>query len=319
MDVLVADKLDALAISGFGNAGFKLHYCHGLAADGFSDSASQAGILVVRSTLVSAGHLARLPSLALIIRAGAGTDTIDLAACAERGILVSNCPGKNADAVAEMALGLLLAADRRIVEGTEALRRGEWSKGTLGQGTGLKGRMLGIIGMGSVGMAMARKALGLEMRVKAWSRSLTPQKAQKAGVEYARSLVDLARNSDAVSLHLASTDETRKLIGASFFAALKPGALFVNTSRGEVVDRQALIDGIRSRGIRAGLDVFAGEPKGSEGVFQDAELAGMAVCTPHLGASTVQASEAVSLEVVRVAAVFRETGVAPNLVLPGPR
>lgn len=316
MDVLVADKLDALAVSGLEDAGFGVLFCKRLAAEALPGSASSARILIVRSTPVTAGILGALPSLALIIRAGAGTDTIDLAACASRGIQVSNCPGKNADAVAEMALGLLLAADRHIVEGTNDLRSGAWSKGRLGQGMGLKGRMLGIIGMGAVGTAMARKALGLEMRVNAWSRSLTPESARRAGVGFVPGLEELARTADAVSLHVASTGETRNLLGAPFFAALKPGALFVNTSRGEVVNRQALMDAIRSKGIRAGLDVFAGEPKAAEGEFGDAELAGMTVCTPHLGASTDQASEAVSLEVVRIAAVFRDTGSAPNAVNP---
>lgn len=316
MDVLVADKLDELALSELDKAGFRVVSCPGPVSGGVPESATHARILIVRSTLVTGEILSGLPSLSLIIRAGAGTDTIDLAACAARGIQVSNCPGKNADAVAEIALGLLLAADRHIVEGTSALRRGKWSKGSLGQGTGLKGRMLGIIGMGAIGSAMARKALGLEMRVTAWSRSLTPEAAQKAGVGFAAGLDELARTADAVSLHLASTGVTRNLIGASFFSALKPGALFVNTSRGEVVDRAALVDAIRSRGIRAGLDVFLGEPKEAEAAFEDTELAGLAVCTPHLGASTDQAAEAVAREVVRIAAIFRDTGTAPNAVKP---
>jgi D-3-phosphoglycerate dehydrogenase len=227
---------------------------------------------------------------------------------------VGNTPGKNAEAVAEMALGLLLAADRKIVEGTAALRQGLWSKGALGQGTGLKGRTLGIVGLGSVGKTMARMAQGLDMRVTAWSRSLTPEAAARAGVEFRSGPEELARTADAVSVHVASTGETRNLIGAAFFGAMKAGALFVNTSRGEVVDRNALVDAIRSKGLRAGLDVFAGEPKVSEAPFADTELAGLAVCTPHLGASTDQAAEAVAQEVVRIAVTFRDTGIAPNAV-----
>jgi D-3-phosphoglycerate dehydrogenase len=317
MNVLSADKLDASALAGLQAAGFRVSQCKGLAPGNLPPEAAQAEILIVRSTLVPAALLPGLPALKLILRAGAGTDTIDAAAAAARGIQVSNTPGKNADAVAEMALGLMLAADRRIAEGTLALRQGRWIKGALGQGMGLTGRTLGIVGLGAVGRALARKARGLEMRVLAWSRSLTAEAAARAGVEFVPGPEELARACDAISIHVASTGETRNLIGAAFFAAMKPGALFVNTSRGEVVDRNALVEAIRSKGLRAGLDVFAGEPKVPEAPFGDAELAALAACTPHLGASTDQAAEAVAEEVVRIAVAFRETGDAPNAIQAG--
>lgn len=316
MQVLAADKLDASALKALEEAGFTVSQCKGLAPGNLPAQAAGAEILIVRSTLVPKELLPGLPNLKLILRAGAGTDTIDVAAAGARGIQVSNTPGKNADAVAEMALALLLAADRRIVEGTSALRRGQWNKGALGQGMGLKGRTLGIIGLGSVGKAMARMAQGLDMRVLAWSRSLTPENAAGSGVTFAAGTEELARAADAISVHVASTEETRNLIGAAFFAAMKPGALFINTSRGEVVDRNALADAIRSKGLRAGLDVFPGEPTVPEAPFGDQELAGIATCTPHLGASTDQAAEAVAQEVVRIALVFRDTGAAPNAVKP---
>jgi D-3-phosphoglycerate dehydrogenase / 2-oxoglutarate reductase len=314
MNILAADKLDASALQALEEAGFTVSQCSGLDPDSLPAQAASAEILIVRSTLVPKGLLAGLPALKLILRAGAGTDTIDVAAAGARGIQVSNTPGRNADAVAEMALGLLLAADRRIMEGTAALRQGLWNKGALGQGMGLKGRTLGIIGLGSVGKAMARKAQGLEMRVLAWSRSLTPEAAAQSGVMFAASPEELARAADAVSVHVASTGETRNLIGPAFFAAMKTGALFVNTSRGEVVDGNALAAAIGSKGLRAGLDVFAGEPKVSEAPFADKELAGLVTCTPHLGASTDQAAEAVAREVVRIVLAFRDTGIAPNAV-----
>jgi D-3-phosphoglycerate dehydrogenase / 2-oxoglutarate reductase len=314
MNILAADKLDASALTGLEAAGFQIHQCKGLTADSLPAAAAAAEILIVRSTLVPAAILAGFPSLKLVLRAGAGTDTIDVAAATARGIQVSNTPGRNADAVAEMALGLLLAADRRIAEGTWALRQGKWTKGALGQGTGLKGRTLGIVGLGAVGRALARMALGLDMRVVAWSRHLTIDAAKQSGADLAGSLEELARRSDAISLHLASTSETRNLIGSVFFAAMKPGSLFVNTARGEVVERAALIEAIRTKGLRVGLDVFAGEPKVAEADFGDAELAKLVVCSPHLGASTDQAAEAVAAEVVRIATVFRDTAIAPNAV-----
>jgi len=316
MRILIVDKLDARALGALRQAGFSLDECKGLSPEAIPLAAAKAEILVVRSTLVTATVLPAFPALRLIIRAGAGTDTIDVAAAAARGIQVSNTPGRNADAVAEVALGLLLAADRRIAEGTRDLRAGKWTKAALGQGMGLMGRTLGLVGLGAVGHAMARNAKGLGMKVSAWSDHLTPVLAAEAGVGFAASLLDLARGVDAISVHVASTAATRGMLGREFFAALRPGALFVNTARGEVVDREALVSAIRDKGLRAGLDVFAGEPKVGEAPFADVELAALCVCTPHVGASTDQASEAVADEVVRIARVFRKTGQAPNAVAP---
>ncbi len=314
MRILIADKLDDRAMEALEDSGFTLEVTKGLPAGALPAAAAAAEILVVRSTLVPGALLPAFPALRLIIRAGAGTDTIDVAAAAARGIQVSNTPGRNADAVAEIALGLMLAADRRIADATRDLRDGKWTKAALGQGMGLMGRTLGLVGLGSVGHAMARNAKGLGMEVLAWSDHLTPALAAEAGVGFAASLLDLARAADAISVHVASTPATRGLLGREFFAALRPGALFVNTARGEVVDRDALLAAIREKGLRAGLDVFAGEPKTGEAPFADAELASLCACTPHLGASTDQAAEAVAQEVVRIALTFRETGQAPNAV-----
>lgn len=313
MRILIADKLDTRALEALRGLGFALDESKGLPTPE-KPAAAAAEILIVRSTQVPATALPAFPALKLIIRAGAGTDTLDVAAARARGIQVSNTPGRNADAVAEIALGLLLAADRRIPDATMDLRAGKWTKAALGQGMGLYGRTLGLVGLGAVGRAMARNGRGLGMRVLAWSDHLTPALAQEAGVEAVPTLLALAGASDAVSVHLASTPATRGLVGADFFAALRPGALFVNTARGEVVDRGALLDAIRGRGLRAGLDVFAGEPKMGEAPFADAELASLCACTPHLGASTDQAAEAVADEVVRIAREFRGTGRAPNAV-----
>lgn len=311
--VLAADKLDAQALDGLKKAGYGVIQGRGLEGP-LPEGAERASILLVRSTKVTAASLSAFPELKLVIRAGAGVDTIDVAAAEARGVQVSNTPGRNADAVAEMALALLLAADRRLVEGTQALRSGRWTKGALGQGRGLRGRSLGILGLGAVGKAMARNAKGLGMEVVAWSRSLTPEAALEEGVGHAADPLSLARASDAVSVHLASTAATREFIGRDFFAAMKPGALFVNTARGEVLDRAALVEAIRGKGLRAGLDVFAGEPKAPEAAFDDVELASLCVCAPHLGASTDQAAEAVAAETVRIVEVFRDTGNAPNRV-----
>jgi D-3-phosphoglycerate dehydrogenase len=152
------------------------------------------------------------------------------------------------------------------------------------------------------------------MRVAAWSRSLTPETAEAEGVEFAATPLDLARAADAVSVHVALSEATRGLLGEEFLNALRPGAVFVNTSRGEVVNTTALKQAIRQRGLRVGLDVFESEPAGGEGEFADAELAAAITATPHIGASTDEASEAIAAEVVRIVDVFLQTGRPPGVV-----
>jgi D-3-phosphoglycerate dehydrogenase len=265
-------------------------------------------ILVVRSTKVTAATIQAAPQLSLIIRAGAGVDTIDLTAASERGIYVANCPGKNTAAVAELAIGLLIAADRRIVDATVALRSGAWRKKEFGKARGLAGRTLGILGFGAIGKAVAARAAGLEMKVVACSRSLTPETAEAQGVGYAASPEALAAICDAVSIHLALTPETKHLVGPRFFDALRPGAILINTSRGPLVDTAALRAAIAAKGLRVGLDVFEGEPAGAEAEWSDKELASLVTATPHVGASTDQATEAVAAEVVRIVNLFIKTG-----------
>ena len=193
---------------------------------------------------------------------------------------MANCPGKNTAAVAELAIGLLIAADRRIADATVAMRNGSWQKKEFGKARGLAGRTLGILGFGAIGKAVAHRALGLEMKVIAWSRSLTPEAAEEAGVGYAASPEELAKAADAVSVHLASAAETKHLVGKKFLDALAPGTIFINTSRGALVDTAALRAAIAEKGLRVGLDVFEGEPAGGEAAWTDKELAAMATCTP---------------------------------------
>lgn len=316
MKVLLADKLDVQVIQDLTTGGFQVIQTKGLAPGNLPSYAVLCEILIVRSTLVKKEILADFPQLKLIIRAGAGIDTIDVVAAAARGIQVSNCPGKNADAVAEMALALMLAVDRNLVEATMSLRGGRWIKGSLGQGRGFKDRTLGIAGFGAVGKALARKARGLEMRIAVWSHHPLSQVELEVEMVCVNSIQDLAQVSDVVSIHVASIPETRNLFGKDFFSMLKPGAIFINTARGEVVDQVALLEAIQTRGLRVGLDVFAGEPKVAEAIFSDGALAAKVVCSPHLGASTDQAAEAVAQEVIRIATVFRDTGIAPNAFSP---
>jgi D-3-phosphoglycerate dehydrogenase len=174
-----------------------------------------------------------------------------------------------------------------------------------------------VIGLGSIGAAVARRAKALDMNVIAWSRSLTAEKAKALGIGFCASIDELAEQADAVSLHLALSKETRGIIGADFFGRMKKGALFVNTARSEVVDLAALKDVLRSGKIRAALDVFENEPSAGEAEFADTELAALlSAAAPHIGASTDQAEEAIAEETVRVARTFMETGKPVNAVNP---
>ena len=271
-------------------------------------------VLIVRSTQVTEPML-DASSLKLIVRAGAGYNTIDVAAASKRGIFVSNCPGKNSIAVAELAFALILALDRRIADNVIALRAGQWNKAEFSKARGLFGRTLGLIGIGQIGREMIPRAKAFGMPVIAQSRSLDAAKTKELGIEMKSTPAEVAAAADIVSVHVALTKETRNLINADFFAAMRPGAYFINTSRGEVVDQSALSAAIRAKSIRVGLDVFADEPATGSGPFTDPfasepNLYG----THHIGASTEQAQEAIAAETVRIVRSFKETGHVPNAV-----
>ena len=313
MKVLIVDKMSENVVKALKDMGAEVTV-NAVKAEDLPHALGDTEVLVVRSTKVSAAAIDAAPALSLIVRAGAGVNTIDVAAASQRGIYVANCPGQNTDAVAELAIGLLIAADRRIVNATNDLRAGRWKKGEYGKARGLKGRVLGIVGLGSIGKAVAKRAQGLEMNVLAWSRSLTPERAKELDLGYCATLEELAAHSDAVSIHVAATSETKNLIGGEFFARMKKGAVLINTSRGEVIDPAALKAAIAEKGLRVGLDVYAGEPAGSEAEFPDKELAAAVIGTPHIGASTDQASEAIAAETVRVIETYQRYGHPVNTV-----
>jgi D-3-phosphoglycerate dehydrogenase len=273
-----------------------------------------ADVLVVRSTKVT-GPMLEAGRLSLVVRAGAGYNTIDVKTASARGIYVSNCPGKNSIAVAELAFGLIMALDRRIPDCVAELKQGRWNKKEYSKAAGLFGRTLGLIGVGQIGREMIPRARAFGLSVVAWSRSLTSERAKELGIEMKQSPVEVAAAADIVSLHLALKDDTRNLIDGRFFEAMRPESFFVNTSRAEVVDQAALERAVRERGIRAGLDVFAGEPSTETGVVEDSifKLPGV-IGTHHIGASTEQAQTAIADETVRIIREYRNTGRAPHVV-----
>jgi D-3-phosphoglycerate dehydrogenase len=316
MKILIADKFPESGMDELNQAGFEVVYDPELKDDALTESVRSTGadVLVVRSTKVPQATL-EAGRLSLVIRAGAGYNTIDVKTASARGIYVTNCPGKNSIAVAELAFGLMMALDRRIPANVADLKAGRWNKKEYSKARGLFGRTLGLVGVGQIGQEMIGRARAFGMPVVAWSRSLTPERAEALGIEMKQSPEDVAAACDVLSVHVALKDDTRNLINEAVLGALRPGSYFINTARAEVVDQAALERVVRERGIRAGLDVFAGEPSGGTGAVEDKIFELDAVIgTHHIGASTDQAQQAIADESVRIIREYRDTGRAPNVV-----
>jgi D-3-phosphoglycerate dehydrogenase / 2-oxoglutarate reductase len=317
MKVLIADKFEKVGIDGLKELGCTVTSEPDIKADALPDLIRRVdpNILIVRSKKVNADALRAGTALTLVIRAGAGIDTIDVAAASELGVFVSNCPGKNSIAVAELVMGLLLSCDRRIPDQVADLRQGKWNKAEYSKARGLHGRTLGIVGLGQIGREVAQRARAFGMRVVAWSRNLTHEEADRLDLVYALTPLEVARLADAVTVNVAATPETKHLVNAEFLAAMKPGSYLINTARGSVIDEAALQQAMRDRGIRAGLDVFQNEPGASTGEFASAIAQTPGVYgTHHVGASTDQAQVAIAHEVIRIVQAFRATGEVPNVV-----
>ncbi|HYX30066.1 MAG TPA: 3-phosphoglycerate dehydrogenase family protein [Pyrinomonadaceae bacterium] len=316
MKILIADKFEQSGRDGLQALGAEISFQPDLKDDALVAAIgnAQPDVLIVRGTKVTEPMLAAGP-LKLVVRAGAGYNTIDVAAASRRGIYVANCPGKNSIAVAELAFALMLALDRRIADNVIALRAGEWNKKEFSKARGIFGRTIGLVGLGKIGQEMIPRAKAFGLNVVAWSRSLTDAKAEALGIERKATPLEVARAADIVSVHVALKPDTKGMIDAVFFAAMKDGAYFINTSRGDVVDQAALVEAIHAKGIRAGLDVFEVEPTSGVAEFEDAIARESSVYgTHHIGASTDQAQEAVAAETVRIIKTFKETGQVPNVV-----
>ena len=315
MRILIADAFSASHLEALGTLGLSVDYQPGLTRGDLPSAAPGAVVLVVRSTEVSAETIAAATDLKVIIRAGAGVNTIDTKAATERGVVVANCPGKNSIAVAELTLGLLLSLDRRIPDNVAELRAGTWNKKEYSKARGLYGRTLGIVGVGAIGREVAGRARAFGMRLLGFDPFLDAAAGAALGVEMLPSVSELCGASDAVSVHVPLSAATRHLVGEGAIAALQPRAIFINTSRAEVVDGAALRRAIADKQLRVALDVFDHEPSGAAGVFTDeiVKLPGV-YGTHHIGASTDQAQEAIGDETVRIVRAYVERGEVPNRV-----
>ena len=320
MKVLVADRFEESGIDGLKTAGCEVVYQPDLKDDALAAAIrdTKADVLVVRSTAVNAAALEAGP-LSLVVRAGAGYNTIDVATASKRGIYVSNCPGKNAIAVAELTMALILALDRRVPENAAELRAGTWNKKEYSKARGLFGRTIGLLGYGNIGQEVARRAHAFGMPVVVWSRRFATGRADPADeavpMQAVRTPQEVADRCDILSVHLALSADTRGLVGAAIFDRLRSGSYVINTARGEVVDYAALEKAVREKNLRVGLDVFAAEPSTATGAFSDRlmQLPNV-IGTHHIGASTDQAQDAIAAETVRIVAAYRNTGKVPNVV-----
>lgn len=322
MKVLIADKFEKSGLEGLKAAGCEVIFQPDANGDSLIAAIKDTGapVLVVRSTPVTEPML-DAGALSLIVRAGAGVNTIDVAGASKRGIYVSNCPGKNSVAVAELTMGLILSVDRRIPDNVAELRAGKWNKKEFSKAKGLLGQTLGLIGFGHIGQEVAARARAFGMPVLVWSRRFSDDAAARAAAEQSfdiqvvASAAELVAKADILSVHLALNKETRGFVNAELLAHAKKGAYFINTARGEVVDYAALEAAVKEKSLRVGLDVFANEPAEASAVFSDTLVGQPGVYgTHHIGASTDQAQEAIATETVRIIRTFKDTGKVPNVV-----
>ncbi|WP_394842535.1 NAD(P)-binding domain-containing protein [Pendulispora brunnea] len=326
MRLLIADKLHPRAVEELSALPVEVIYEPELTKESLEQRIASAGVLVVRSTPVTATALDNAKTLHLIVRAGAEYQTIDVRAASRRGIYVANCPGKNAAAVAELVMGLLVAIDRRIVDSVTSLREGQWRRAEYSKAEGLYGKTIGIVGMGAVGREVAHRAKAFGLTVIGYSRSLSAVRAAELGILHANSLDELASKSHVVSLHLPINERTRHIVGKRFLAALPPRAILINAARADLIDQAALREAVTTRGLRVGLDVYPDEPRGKDEYKNDlfdlatgentgaGENAGFVYGTPHIAAATDQAQLAVATETVRIIRSFLLEGHVPNVV-----
>jgi D-3-phosphoglycerate dehydrogenase len=319
MRLLIADKLHPRAIEELRTLPLEVVYEPELTRESLERHLAGVGILVVRSTEVTAAAIEHAKQLNLIVRAGAEFRTIDVRAASKRGIYVANCPGRNAAAVAELVFGLMLSLDRRIPDAVASLRAGKWERQEYGKAEGLHGRMLGVAGLGAIGREVAQRARAFGLNVVGWSRSLTQARATELGIAYAASLHDLAARSQILTLHIALNDRTRHIVDRRVVDLLPDRAMIINTARADLIDHAALFGAVDKRGLRVGLDVFPDEPRGTRtfpgpDFLRSYPSGGIVYGTPHIAAATDQAQLSIATEAVRIIRSFMIDATVPNVV-----
>ena len=311
MKVLISDKLAEEGVRILEEAGFEVDVNVGLDPEQRKKIIGDYDAMIIRSaTKVTPDLLEAASKLKVIARAGTGLDNVDIPAATDKGVVVMNTPGQNSNAAAELAVGMLFALSRHVPRGTAGLKSGKWEKKQL-QGRELKGKTLGVIGLGNIGAIVAELARGIKMNVIGFDPFFTDDQIRERGAEPV-TFDDLLARSDYVTVHVPKTEETTHLFRAETLAKMKDGAYLVNCARGGIVDEEALCDALEAGKVAgAALDVFETEPPAENHrlLFRD-EL----VCTPHLGASTAEAQVNVAVAAAEQIIGYLKDGEAVNAV-----
>ena len=310
MKIVLAEKVSAATVAVFEDAADCTVVTHDQIKNGLPAELADADALIVRSAVqVDATLLESAPKLRVIGRAGVGVDNIDAEAATRRGIVVMNTPGANAVAVAELTLGLMVSLARMVSRANATMHDGRWEKKSL-QGTELRGKKLGIVGLGRVGLEVAKRARGFGMDLIGHDPFVAASIAREHGVRLA-SLEDVFREADYLTLHVGLTQETEGIVNAKTLASMKKGVRIINCARGELVVEEALAEALRSGQVAgAALDVFRKEP------LKDSPFFGLenVILTPHIAGSTAEAQEAVGIQIAEQVRAYLMTGVAQNAV-----
>ncbi len=309
--ILIADKFPDQYIEELKNLDLNVENSPKLGADDLPSAAKDKDVLIVRSTVVNAETINSSDNLKLIIRAGAGVNNIDIPAATKNNVAVCNCPGKNSVAVAELAIGLMVSLDRRIPDNVNDFNNGQWNKAEYSNAEGLKGKTIGIVGVGNIGREVAVRANAFGMTV--YGQDIYQQEGMP--LKYFKEIPEMLPLCDVISVHLPANAETKGLFNKQMFSYLKPGAFFINTSRPAVVDEDAMLEAIKEKNIRVALDVFNDEPEAKTGeVSSKLQNNPNIYITHHIGASTNEAQNAVAAEAIRIVSCYVKDGKFENQV-----
>ncbi len=310
MKIVLAEKVSPATLAVFeGEAGWQV-VTHDRIKNGLAAELADADALIVRSAIqVNDALLEAAPKLRVIGRAGVGVDNIDADSATRRGIVVMNTPGANAIAVAELTVGLMLALARQLPKANTALHAGKWEKKSL-QGAELRGKKLGILGLGRVGLEVARRAKNFGMELLGHDPFVAPAVARENGVVLC-SVEDLFQAADYLTLHVGLTPQTAGIINAQTLKAMKKNVRIINCARGELIVDEALVEALRSGHVAgAALDVFSSEPLKDSPYFNLENV----ILTPHIAGSTAEAQEAVGVQIAMQVKEYLKFGVVQNAV-----
>ncbi len=313
MRILVACELPDFAINELRSLGSDFAYEPRLRPDALAGAIPDVAILIVGALRVAPEVIQRGKALQMIVHAGSGAPNIALDEASAQGIFVMHCPGRDAAALAELAFGLIVALDRRVVEHTITLREGRWNRAELLDARGLAGRSLGVLGWCAAGAEVARRARAFGMHVAAWSPTMTPEQLEAHGVECCAWPRELARRCDIVTVHAPRALDRQVVVDEEFLENMRAGAYLIHLGHPGALDEAAVARAVQQRQLRVALDVYVSEPAGDVGKFRSPllQLPGV-IGTQHVGGVTEQVRDSVAAEVVRIVRTFLVSGELLN-------